>query len=207
MNTPYHTAFTFHAMAASGNCKGLKMMFEEVGSDQAASIVNARDHRGFTVLHKAIESGKDELVKVLIKLGADISAEVTGSDPEGWTALHFAAFDNHPHIINLLASHGAELEHRDKSITQMTPLRVAVTRNNTECVRVLLALCADPFETNPQGFTLLHEASNIGSHNIVSLLVEAGCDPSAKANDGSTPVMWATQHEDHDLMAILNHSN
>ena len=203
MNTPYPIAFPFHAMATGGNIFGLKSMLQKVGPDHAASIINARDHRGFTVLHKAMESGDMAIVRLLIEFDADISAEVTGSDPEGWTALHLAAFDDHPAVIDFLANHGAELGHQGKGSTRMTPIRVAVTRDNPESVKILLALGADPLEKTPQGFTLLHEAANIGNRNIVEQLLSAGCDPLAKASDGSTPSMWAAQHGDDDLLRLL----
>jgi ankyrin repeat protein len=32
---------------------------------------------------------------------------------------------------------------------------------------------------------------NIGNQDVVEQLLAAGCDPDAKANDGSTPAMWA----------------
>lgn len=85
----------------------------------------------------------------------------------------------------------------------MTPLRVAVTKDHPECVRTLLALGADPLEENPQGFTLLHEAANIGNTDIVRQLLSAGCNPLAKARDGSTPMMLATKHGDESLVGIL----
>jgi ankyrin repeat protein len=190
INAPYPVLYPFHAMASSGNSSGLQMMLKQAGSTNTAPILNAGDHRGFSVLHKAMESGITELVQMLIDFGADINAEVTGSDPEGWTALHLAAFDNHPDVIELLVKQGANFNHRGKGPTKMTPLRVAVTKNQSECVTKLLALGADPLEKDPKGFTLLHEAMNIGNQDVIQQLLAAGCDPDAKANDGSTPAMW-----------------
>jgi uncharacterized protein len=203
MNTTYPIDFTFHAMAASGNISGLKMMFEQAGSGHTANIINGHDHRGFTVLHKAMESGETKLVQMLIDLGADINAEVTGTDPEGWTALHLAAFDDHPDIIGLLITHGVEIGHKGKGVNRMTPLRVAVTRDHFESVKKLLALGADPLETDPQGFSLLHEAVNIGNLEIAKELLIAGCDPNIVAKDGSTPLMWATKHDDEVMLFAL----
>ena len=203
MNTPYPVAFTFHAMAASGNISGLKMMLRQAGTNHSANIINSRDYRGFTVLHKSMQSGNKELVQMLIEFGAEITAEVTGSDPEGWTSLHLAAFDNHPDIIELLVNLGADLRHRGKCVRKMTPLRVAVTRDHSECVGKLLALGANPLEKDPKGYTLLHEAANIGNSGIIKQLLAAGCKPNVRAKDGSTPTMWAAQHGDDALIDLL----
>lgn len=203
MNTPYPIAFMFHAMAASGNLSGLARTLQEVGPDHAKNMINSRDHRGFTVLHKAIESGNMEVIRLLIEQGADINAEVAGPDPEGWTALHLAAFDGHHEVVKYLLDHGADLSRPGKGASKMTPIRVAVTRAHPESVRVLLALGADPMEKDLQGFTLLHEAANIGDCEIAKLLVSAGCDPLAKASDGSTPLMWAAKHHDPKLKRLL----
>lgn len=203
MDTPYPIAFAFHAMAASGNTPGLKAILEQAGLDHAPNIINSRDHRGFTVFHKSMESGNKVLVQMLIELGADINSEITGPDPEGWTPLHLAAFDNHPEIIELLVNRGGQIDHYGNETHPMTPLRVAVTRDHPECVAKLLLLGADPLETNPHGFTLLHEAANIGSCEMTKQLLAAGCSPHAKAGDGSTPAIWALQHGDDDLVSLL----
>lgn len=204
MKEPYPIAFTFHAMARSGNYAGLKTLLQQVGDEHAKNIINGQDHRGFTVLHKAMESGHLKLVQMLLDLGADIAAKVTGEDPKGWTALHLAAFDNHPKVIQLLVKAGAEINVRDQGVTKMTPLRVAVSRNHPKCLKELLTLGADPMEVDPFGFTLLHEAANMGSKEMVECLLAAGCDRSAKANDGSTPAMWAARQGNGELEALLN---
>ncbi|MFM8319298.1 MAG: ankyrin repeat domain-containing protein [Chloroflexota bacterium] len=83
--------------------------FEQVGKGNAANIINSRDHRGFTTLHKAMESGNTQVAQLLIDYGADVQAVVTGEDPHGWNAVHLAAFFNFPELIRLLAGCGADI--------------------------------------------------------------------------------------------------
>ncbi len=203
-NTPYPITYPFHAMAASGNETSLKEMLDTAGKDNTHNIINEVDHRGFTVLHKAIESGNGEIVNMLIDRGANVNAEVTGDDPEGWTAVHFAAFDNFPKIIRLLVENGADVNKWGKSKAPLTPLRIAITRDHQDSVRTLLELGADPLEINEQGFTLLHEAANIGNRECIKMMLAAGCDPRIKAKDGTTAAMWAGQFGDAELAAIID---
>jgi ankyrin repeat protein len=62
---------------------------------------------------------------------------------------------------------------------------------------------ADPLEVDMEGYSLLHEASNIGNLEMIKMLLSVGCNPKCEANDGSTPIMWAAQHNNDDLMTTL----
>ncbi|XP_073537331.1 protein phosphatase 1 regulatory subunit 27 [Phyllobates terribilis] len=59
---------------------------------------------GMGALHEAVLSGNLECVKLLVKYGADIEQR----DENGWTPLHMACSDAHPHIARYLLSLGAE---------------------------------------------------------------------------------------------------
>jgi ankyrin repeat protein len=202
MDTPYPVAFPFHAMAQSGNKEGLQALLKQVGPEHAPTILNSIDNRGFTVLHKSIESGNEELIQHLLEEGADIHAEVSGNDPNGWTALHLAAFFDLPEVLSLLVERGAQVNHSGGS-TCFTPLKVAVTRGSAQCAELLIASGADAMITDSSGFSLLHEAANIGSVEMVNILINAGCKKNTQANDGSTPAMWANQHDNLELSNLL----
>ncbi|XP_063817274.1 protein phosphatase 1 regulatory subunit 27 [Pseudophryne corroboree] len=59
---------------------------------------------GMGALHEAVLSGNLECVKLLVKYGADIEQR----DENGWTPLHMACSDAHPHIARYLLSLGAQ---------------------------------------------------------------------------------------------------
>uniref|UniRef100_W5N931 Protein phosphatase 1, regulatory subunit 27b n=1 Tax=Lepisosteus oculatus TaxID=7918 RepID=W5N931_LEPOC len=61
---------------------------------------------GMAALHEAVLAGNLECVKLLVKYGADIHQR----DEEGWTPLHIACSDGHPHIARYLLSLGASVE-------------------------------------------------------------------------------------------------
>jgi ankyrin repeat protein len=63
-----------------------------------------------------------EAVKLLLKLGADIN----GVDKAGETAMHGAAYRNHPKVVQLLADRGASIKvWNQKNATGLTPLVIA----------------------------------------------------------------------------------
>lgn len=65
--------------------------------------VNARNAKGETPLHRAVEKGMKDVARALIKAGAPLHAR-TGN---GETALHLAALHDDPWFVDLLLSAGA----------------------------------------------------------------------------------------------------
>jgi ankyrin repeat protein len=63
-----------------------------------------------------------EAVKLLVKLGADVNAV----DQSGETAMHGAAYRNHPRVVQLLAAKGARIAvWNRKNATGLTPVVIA----------------------------------------------------------------------------------
>jgi ankyrin repeat protein len=63
-----------------------------------------------------------EAVKLLVKLGADVNAV----DGNGETAMHGAAYRNHPRVVQLLADKGARIDvWNRKNRTGLTPVVIA----------------------------------------------------------------------------------
>src|SRR5207245_5439947 len=98
---------------------------------------------------------------LLLKLGADIN----GVDKNGETAMHGAAYRNHPKVVQLLADKGAKIEvWNQKNKTGLTPLVIAEGyrpglnfRPSPETVaalhRVMLAAGVTPPKSSaPKGF-------------------------------------------------------
>lgn len=51
-------------------------------------------------------------------------------------AIHYATFGDEPDVVKLLASHGVDLNARNRR--QQTPLHIAVTKGHVTIIRVLL---------------------------------------------------------------------
>lgn len=73
--------------------------------------VNAADVEGHTALHLAITEKRLEVVRELIKSGADVNAEEYGNK---CTPLHLACMVGEKEIVEELVKAGAEIEQADK---------------------------------------------------------------------------------------------
>ena len=94
------------------------------GSKKGALANNKNSKDGETPLCKAAESGRVDILQVLIKLGADVNKTATY---ENMTPLHFAAKGGNPAAVEILVSHGANIEARTKEEKDSfhTPLHTA----------------------------------------------------------------------------------
>jgi len=186
-------------------------LFEAVRGDlemtqllvERGADVNARDDSGMTVLMVAVSVIErfPEIVQFLITSGANVNARSL----EGYTALHCAIdvdFETYEaectrRVLTTLVKAGADLE--AKQDYGWTPLVRAVMEGTAIEVETLLELGADPFVRGfecfnfcPTGGALLHAAA--AEPDKLSLLIDAGLDLQAKANNGQTVLDCARRH-------------
>ena len=92
----------------------------------------------FSPLLSAAESGLKSIVEELLEF-PDIRLD--SEDGTGWTALHHAANENSPDIIDLLLKAGADpnIHENEADFGEFTPLHLAADNNDVDCVRKLLA--------------------------------------------------------------------
>lgn len=88
-------------------------------------------------LIKAAYSGNTEQVRLFIDAGADVSM----SDPDGWTPLHWATAKGNIDCMRLLIDAGADINVKDHS--GRTALHWAALRGNTEYMKALIEAGAD----------------------------------------------------------------
>lgn len=114
------------AAAIEGNTARVKTLIDE-GAD-----INARDSKGMTPLHIAVENDSSLTVERLINLGSNVNAQ----DNRGWTPLHLAAFMNSTKMMTTLLDGQANVNARDND--GETPLDVAAKYRRTEAAKLLL---------------------------------------------------------------------
>jgi ankyrin repeat protein len=105
----------------------------------------------------------------------------------GWTPLHYAAFNDNAETAAALLDAGADVNARAKNEFDNTPLQVSLLTSSREVARVLLARGADVNARQAEGITALHEAAQSGDLEIIRMLLAAGADPKAASAKFGTP--------------------
>jgi len=112
---------------------------------------------------------------------------VTAYSPDGFTALHLAAFFGKPEAVRTLLDAGASVDAYTHNAFANQPLHAAAAGRHAEICRALLAAGADVNATQHGGFAPLHEAAQLGDDELVELFLSAGADPTLAAEEGRTP--------------------
>ncbi|KAH9073526.1 hypothetical protein EDB83DRAFT_2549922 [Lactarius deliciosus] len=148
---------------------------------------NAICGRTGTALHSASVEGHVEVVRSLLKFGADVDARgIRGQSP-----LQLASYGGHLNVVRCLLDHGADAEFRGD--IRMTPLFSAATFGTLDIVRVLLEHNVDVNSQYKEGLTPIHRLlldgrSRSDHPQIVRLLLEHGADPNIRDNKRRTPL-------------------
>jgi ankyrin repeat protein len=129
----------------------------------------------------------------------DDAGAATAFSPDGFTALHFAAFFGKPEAAKMLLEHGASVDAYTHNPFANQPLHAAAAGRHIEVCRVLLAAGADVNATQHGGFTPLHEAAQHGDAEMTELFLSAGADPSLTTEAGETAADTAAAAGHADL--------
>jgi ankyrin repeat protein len=138
-------------------------------------------------------------VEALLANGADINA----AQPDGSTALHWAAhFDDTDLAARLLAA-GAAAGASNRA--GATPLRLAAINGSAPMIHLLLDAGVDVNAAlTPHGDTVLMMAARTGRLEAVELLLERGADIEARESwAGTTALTWAIAEHHPRIVATL----
>lgn len=134
----------------------------------AGADVNRSDKDGCTALMNAAKSGSLDVLAALISSGAELNR----TDSSGQTALIWAAMrGDFPKVIEMLASHGAEVDFQGGPFG-WTALMSATYMRHLETMRTLLRLGADKgcVSIDPKHETALSIAHDGADPEVLSLL-------------------------------------
>jgi|Tabmets5t2r1_1033131.scaffolds.fasta_scaffold07699_3 uncharacterized protein len=106
--------------------------------------------------------------------------------PDGFTALHLAAFFGNDDVAAELLQRGADANAVSQNRLSVQPLHSAAAGGHTGVARLLLEHGADPNARQEGGFVPIHAAAQSGNDELYELLVAAGADQEAATDDGRT---------------------
>ena len=169
------------------------------------------NREGSTIFHLCVACAATECFELLLPLVSDVNVRTVPGVREGFdfTALHLACHVGTQSMAKQLLKRGASRTARDS--THCTPLMQASIHGHLSCAVLLLRrptkMSLEDVNAKAQhGLTALHLAAGAGFDKICGVLLEAGAQLDAKAQDGSTPLMLA-QHlhpTNAPLLAMLS---
>ena len=173
----YHdVAKSVHPRVLTGNAKALFKAIRQDDIEQAAqllqtdpAIADQGDEYQMTPLLAACASGKKAFAELLLRYKPNL----TTGENNGYTAMHYAAGNNYPEIVELLFKHGGDLNIVGGD---ETPLDSAVGWGSLEGAEKLLELGADILAAKRD---LIENAGyRDNGAQMIELLIRYGLEPT-----------------------------
>jgi len=202
----FATAEDIKAMSSSGArligaaSDGNKKLIQKLLKEDKELNVNVRDWDELTPLIPAAAGGHYDVVKLLLKEGADVNAK----DKDGITALMEASIKGHTKVIDLLVKEGATVDVTTNS--GVTALWLAAGEGRVDVIKSLLKKDADPNNARSDNISVLMTASIGGHTEVVKLLLDAGADARYTDAEGITPLMNAAENGTVATLKLLLNS-
>lgn len=185
-----------------------------------------RDGDGLSPLMRAVYDGRAEIVDVILARDPELDVfeaaalgrtddlrrllgrskkRATALSPDGFTALHLAAYLGHEDAAVVLLDRGADVEARstNRHLHSVTPLHSAAAGRSTAVAVLLLDRGADPNATQPGGWTALHQAAANGNLDLCRVLLKRKAKRSPMADDRSRPLDFAIENRHHEIVRLL----
>ncbi|MCC9643244.1 ankyrin repeat domain-containing protein [Rhodopirellula sp. JC740] len=129
------------------------------------------------------------------------SFDANQSQPDGMTAVLWAAYHDQPQWIERLHAAGADLDVSTQYL--VSPLSLASEFGNMESAQMLVRLGANVNSKRLGKETPLMLAARQGNAEIVQSLIEAGVDLDEKETRGQTALMWAAAAGNSGAVDVL----
>ena len=184
---------------ASGYSSMFPVVQELLTLDANPNIVS---NYGITALCEAATYSSAEIVRELLKYGADVNPPIH-RDAVRQSPLSCATIRNDPTVAIILLDHGARID----ALTSdgKTVLGEAVRFRSVDTVDMLLSRNADPNAVDGRTKTPLHICAENHTENatIARMLLEAGADPNARGRLGATPLHSAVRYGNMVMVEFL----
>ena len=158
--------------------------FQETSAAVSSSVNETHD------LADAAE--KNEVLTRLIAKSQSSADDVNQAQPDGMTALHWAAFHRNEESVAELLKADAEVD--AKTHYSITPLTIACRAGDAGIVERLLEAGADANQKQKGGETPLMTTARTGSVEVAKLLLAAGAKVDAQEHRKQTALMLSLIH-------------
>jgi ankyrin repeat protein len=139
-------------------------------------------------LMDAVRLSDRAAVQSLLQQKADVNA----TEPDGMTALHWAAQQGDSETAELLIQAGAKVNATTRY--GVSPLALAADTGNPVLIEALVKAGADVNATSPEGVTPLMTAARVGKIDALQALLNHGAREAVNAQEqwkGQSALMWA----------------
>lgn len=128
-------------------------------------------------------------------------ADVNATQPDGTTALHWAAYHDKADLVNQLLAAGAKADPANRY--GITPLLLACQNGSETIVKALLEARADANVKQRGGETALMVAARTGKPGAVKALLDKGAKIDAQDHTRQTALMWAAAEGHAEVISLL----
>jgi ankyrin repeat protein len=188
--TPLHTAAYYHKLDIA-----LYLL-------QEGSQVYARTKKPhfFTTLTLAVQSGKLDMVDLLMHYGSNINAK----DPiSGYTSLHHAVIRDNLECLKHLKNNGGNVMIYMEGENREPLIVTAAINGSINVARWILETAVSANTSFAYGRTALHYAVDNSQREMAQLLLKRAADVNCKCNRLWTPLHFAVAAGDLDMVGFL----
>lgn len=159
------------------------------------------EYKGELDVYEAVALGDAGRVRELLDGDGSLLETET---PDGFRALHYAAFFGREGIASELMDRGATVAVAATNPMRVHPLHSAAATRRVDICRRLLDSGADPDARQHGGYTALMSAAMHGQLELVRLLLERGADRSLESDDGNTARDLADENGHDEVVALFD---
>jgi len=161
---------------------------------------------------KGKEALKQELITA-VKNADTETIKTFAKQNKGWlslpideyphTLMHLAVYHGNVNVIHLIANSNNVNQCNKYNQYNFSPLRLAIHKESSEVVKLLLDKGANINDADRNGFTPLHHAIDKGNSEVVQLLLDRGANINDADRNGFTPLHQAIDKGNSELVQLL----
>ncbi|KAK4078600.1 uncharacterized protein Triagg1_2931 [Trichoderma aggressivum f. europaeum] len=162
--------------------------------------VHHRDHSDYTPLFTASWQNSETVMKLLLDRGVDVNAR----NEDAQTPIFLASAHGTVEMVNLLLDADADIDAID--VEGRTPLFFATALHQQDIISLLLERGSNMNARDKEGRTAIYTAIGSGDKEVVNLLLSTNTvDIYNKDENGVTPIDWAKERGNRDIIHLLHH--